>query len=99
MNRIQLDEEAIFQVARKIESPEARAAYLDQVCGGDRGLRDRLEALLHVYEQEHGFLESPPLQPNGSPTADVPPLAEGPGSVIGPYKLREQIGEGGMGVV
>jgi serine/threonine-protein kinase len=99
MNLIHLDEEAIFQVARKIEVREARSAYLDQVCGGNPGLRDRLEALLQVYEQEKSFLESPPLDPDGSPTVDLPPLAEGPGTVIGPYKLREQIGEGGMGVV
>jgi serine/threonine protein kinase/tetratricopeptide (TPR) repeat protein len=99
MNLIQLDEEAIFQVARRIELREARSAYLDQVCGGDRALRDRLEALLSVYEQEKSFLESPPLDCDGSATVDVPPRAEGPGTVIGPYKLLEQIGEGGMGIV
>ncbi|HZV08045.1 MAG TPA: protein kinase, partial [Gemmataceae bacterium] len=31
--------------------------------------------------------------------ADVPRPSEGPGSRIGPYKLMEQIGEGGMGLV
>jgi serine/threonine protein kinase/tetratricopeptide (TPR) repeat protein len=99
MNLIQLDEEAIFQVARNIEIREVRSAYLDQVCGTDRGLRDRLEALLSVYEREKSFLESPPRNSDGSATVDVPPRAEGPGTVIGPYKLLEQIGEGGMGIV
>src|SRR5262249_5422415 len=58
-----------------------------------------LDALLRVYEQEQSFLEEPPAGPGASPTVDVPPLAEGPGTVIGPYKLLESIGEGGMGVV
>ena len=35
MTHAKLDEEAIFNVARKIASPEARAAYLEQECGGD----------------------------------------------------------------
>src|SRR5207248_4411968 len=33
------------------------------------------------------------------PTVDAPPLVERPGTVIGPYRLMEQIGEGGMGLV
>ena len=99
MNAIQLDEEAVFHVGRRIPDGEARQAYLDQVCGGNRGLRDRVNALLHVYEQERSFLESTPVEPGAAPTVDLPRLVEGPGTVIGPYKLLEQIGEGGMGVV
>jgi serine/threonine protein kinase len=99
MNAIPIGEEAIFQVARKIDAPEARRAYLDQVCGADRALRERLEALLHVHDQERSFLETPPANASLTAAVDVPPLAEGPGTVIGPYKLLQEIGQGGMGAV
>src|SRR5262249_44965031 len=89
-----LAEEEIFNVARKIDSPEARAEYLHQVCRQDDALRGRIEALLQVHEQEQSFLQPPsPV----ATSADVP--GEGPGTAIGPYKLLEQIGEGGMGTV
>ena len=46
MSSRQLDEEAIVRVASKIDDPHARAEYLDQVCGGDSALRERVVALL-----------------------------------------------------
>ena len=95
MNVMQLDEETIYHVARSIGAPEARAAYLQEVCGDNTALRDRLEALLHVCEQEASFLEFSPHDAS----VDMPDPIERPGTIIGPYKLREQIGEGGMGVV
>src|SRR6185369_11138937 len=92
-----LDEKAIFNVARQIGSPDARAQYLRQACGTDSGLRERVQVLLHAYEEQASFLESPP--PVGvAPTIDQP-ASESPGTNIGPYKLVEQIGEGGMGTV
>src|SRR5437764_808945 len=99
MNSLRLDDEAIFHVARKIEAPEARAAYLEQVCSDDRRLRGEVEILLSAYDRERSFLESPPVDPDGTATAAWSTATEVPGSVIGPYKLMEQIGEGGMGVV
>lgn len=54
-----LDEEAIFKVACKIASPEARAEYLRQACGNDPGLGDRVAALLRVHDEEPSFLEPP----------------------------------------
>jgi eukaryotic-like serine/threonine-protein kinase len=48
----QLDEEAIFHVARNIAHPATRSAYLDQVCAGDQTPRERVEALLRVHERE-----------------------------------------------
>jgi serine/threonine protein kinase len=100
MNETPIDEEAIFQAARKIDAPEARRAYLDQVCGTGRALRERLEALLRVHDQERSFLlASPPADASITAAVELPPLAEGPGTVIGPYKLLQEIGQGGMGAV
>src|SRR5258708_3835289 len=93
-----IDDQAIFEVARKIDSREARQAYLQQICGADSAVEQRVGALLRAYEESESFLESPPSE-LGNATIIVPALSEGPGTVIGPYKLLQQIGEGGMGVV
>ena len=58
MTSQQLDEERIFHTARLLPSPEAIADYLDQVCAGDQALRERVEDLLRVHEQEQSFLKS-----------------------------------------
>ena len=50
---------AIFDEAAEIASPELRAAYLERACGGDAGLRARVEALLHADAVAGSFLESP----------------------------------------
>jgi WD40 repeat protein/serine/threonine protein kinase len=91
-----LNEEAIFNVARKIESLDGRRAYLEQVCGEDAALHARVQALLRVHEEDGSFLKRP--LPALVGTA-LEPLTERPGTVIGPYKLLEQIGEGGFGIV
>src|SRR5213076_1613514 len=91
------DEQAIFEVARKIHSREAREVYLQQICGDDAAIGERVRALLKAYEASASFLESPAAGPAG--TIDMPAPAERPGTVIGPYKLLQQIGEGGMGTV
>ena len=51
--------------------------------------------MLHANDQPGGFLAS---RAEASPTLDQP-ITERPGTVIGPYKLLQKIGEGGMGVV
>ncbi len=60
-------------------------------------MRRQVDALLGKHAQAGSFLESP--APGPVATADPPPGGERPGTVIGPYKLLEQIGEGGMGAV
>jgi WD40 repeat protein/serine/threonine protein kinase/tetratricopeptide (TPR) repeat protein len=92
-----LDEQGVFNVARRIEVPEARRLYLGQSCGADAALRARVEALLRVYDEERSFLQSP--AEGLRTTVEDRPAAEAPGTVIGPYKLVQQIGEGGMGAV
>ena len=88
-------EEEVFQTARRIKSAEGRDAYLDQSCRDNAALRQQVEALLGAYEESESFLESPaPEIPIRNQT-----VAERPGTVIGAYKLLQQIGEGGMGVV
>src|SRR5262249_39909063 len=82
------DEEAIFNVARRIAAPEARRRYVEQACGADQDLPGRIEALLHAYDQNQSFLESPAL---GTGALCPDPICEGPGTVIGSYKLLEQI--------
>ena len=58
----------------------------------------QVEALLHAHDRPGSFLESP-RRLQSDATIDRPPIAERPGTQIGPYKLLQQIGEGGMGVV
>jgi serine/threonine protein kinase/tetratricopeptide (TPR) repeat protein len=94
----QLDDKAIFSAARAIESPEARAEYLRHACGGDATWIERVQTLLRGYEEQASFLESPPVAIDVDRTADDT-IDGRSGSVIGPYKLLQQIGEGGMGVV
>ena len=88
-------DESIFAAAAEMPVPR-RAAYLDEICGGDASLRDRVEGLLRSHQEAGSFLDKPPLP---ALTSDFVPLTESVGSVIGRYKLLQQIGEGGMGVV
>jgi WD40 repeat protein/tRNA A-37 threonylcarbamoyl transferase component Bud32 len=91
-NEIVLFREAL----QRAKGPE-REAFLDQACAGEEALRGKLEALLQAHESPGPFLE-----PQATPTADATvalAVEEGPGTVIGRYKILEQIGEGGFGVV
>jgi WD40 repeat protein len=86
-------EEAIFAEVLDKRSPEERAAFLDGACGSDAALRARIENLLLSHEQAGSFLRKP------LPATMDESAGERPGMVIGPYKLLQQIGEGGMGTV
>jgi serine/threonine protein kinase/ribosomal protein S16 len=90
------DEETIYHEAVS-KPPKERKAYIEAACGDDTELLARIEALLKAREVEDSFLEVPALDPDV--TLDSSPISEGPGTVIGRYKLLEQIGEGGFGVV
>jgi eukaryotic-like serine/threonine-protein kinase len=94
--------EKIFAAALRLPTPEGRAAYLKQACGNDEPLRRRVEALLHDHDNAGEFLDRPPAAVAAKTiavTTGMVPLTEKPGDRIGRYKLLEQIGEGGCGVV
>src|SRR5215469_9576178 len=95
MNECSLPDESIFLQALEIPSAPERAAYLDRACGADHQLRAAVEALLHAHDQSGDLLDLPE---EVAGTIDDP-VRERPGTVIGSYKLLEEIGEGGMGLV
>src|SRR5258707_13963219 len=92
-----MNEREIFVAALQKAAPGERAAFLDEACGGNVGLRQQVDTLLREHEQLGSFLEAPAAAP--AATVDAPVVSERPGTVIGPYKLLQQIGEGGMGTV
>jgi serine/threonine protein kinase/tetratricopeptide (TPR) repeat protein len=75
-----------------------RSAVLDRACAGEPALRSEVEALLAAFDgaAAQGFMGSPT---GNRSTVAACVLSEGPGTRIGPYKLLQQIGEGGFGVV
>src|SRR5690349_5653609 len=92
-------EVAVLNAALELR-PAERAAYLDQACAGDAALRKQVEDLLLSHEQAQDFLVAPPATFDFKRTVKVNiPLTEKPGDMIGRYKLLQQIGEGGCGVV
>src|SRR5262245_31252402 len=87
-------------------APEDRAAWLERECAADACQREHLREMLAAHDAPQSLLDQPvaPLAAasahNGvSATVDEPPVRDQPGAVIGPYKLLQEIGEGGMGTV
>jgi hypothetical protein len=93
-------ESALFALA--VEKPLAeRSAFLQAVCGTDSALRQRLEALLAAHDQPENALATATRAVKATiklNLADEPP-DEAVGQTLGRYKLLEQIGEGGCGMV
>src|SRR5262249_8309209 len=87
----------IFSAALEIDQQPERSAYLDRACGDDMQLRQRIEALLQAHGCAGSFMASPASVPDTR--TDLSRAEDKPGTRIGPYKLLQQIGEGGMGTV
>jgi serine/threonine protein kinase len=92
----------IFLSALEKADAAERADYLNEACGKDAALRQQVESLLRKHEHAGSFLERPAIGPEATGEEmdrAGGTAAEGPGTRIGPYKLLQQIGEGGMGIV
>src|SRR5437763_1484775 len=95
----------IFLAAVEQTGPPEREACLRQACGDDDALRRRVELLLRRHDQANSILEQPAfdaaaiLAPQSARTDAPAPQTETSGTHLGPYKLLQKIGEGGMGAV
>ncbi len=83
----------IFNDAAELTNPAERSSYLQRACGGNHDLRRKIEDLLSAHDEAGSFLG------DGGPTTVLVPITERAGDRIGRYKLLQQIGEGGCGVV
>src|ERR1700730_15898826 len=93
-----MTERSLFLALLEIADPDKRSAYLDEACAGQPALRSRLEQLLEAHVEPGSFMACPAADLIAG-AGDEELIREGPGTVIGPYKLLEQIGEGGFGIV
>src|SRR5437762_5569038 len=95
MSDVKANAKSIFLEALDCQGADDVRHFLEQACGADAALRTRVEELMRAHREAGAFLGGAEKQNATCEQA----LAEGPGAVIGPYKLMEQIGEGGMGLV
>jgi serine/threonine protein kinase/Flp pilus assembly protein TadD len=84
----------VFDQALEVESASERSAFLDAACAGSVPLRQEVEALLRAFESAGSFLEH-----RDSKLTTTVVISADASTMIGPYRLLEPIGEGGMGTV
>jgi serine/threonine protein kinase/tetratricopeptide (TPR) repeat protein len=91
----------VFLEALAIATPE-RTAWLDRKCSGDQQLRRQVELMLAAHDQPQSLLDrevSPEIEAQAPTENHANAEFERAGNSIGPYKLLEQLGEGGFGIV
>src|SRR3954468_20150651 len=88
--------ETLLEQAQRLKSTE-REEFLERVCKGDTSLRKRLENKLELLAKADKFFDEDETSSGDSVIERA--ISEAPGAVIGRYKLREKIGEGGCGFV
>src|SRR5688572_16631703 len=99
----------LFLKARELPSAEAQQVFLERACAEDAALRAEVVSLLEASARAGSFLDSPVVGLPWPPLDDRPgvkgsspvaePIREQLGTVVGPYKLLQEIGQGGMGTV
>jgi hypothetical protein len=112
MTRPPAEIDSICRQARQIADPAERSAFIERACGGDAALREQVDSALAAdptaalppsgasdADETHALPGGTPDSGPAPAGAEHATIEEGPGSVIDRYKLVEQIGEGGFGVV
>ncbi|MDQ6622616.1 MAG: protein kinase [Verrucomicrobiota bacterium] len=79
-------------------APEERVAFVEGTCGAEPELRAEVDSLLKFQAQATGFIEVPAYQLAAATLVDEE-SALSPGQMLGEYKIRSLLGEGGMGEV
>lgn len=96
---------AVFLEAIELTDEADRQRFVENQCRGDQRLRAKVLALLSAHQDPASLLENPLVAAGNfatelhEPTQEENPLSEQSGSTIGPYKLLQEIGQGGFGVV
>src|SRR3954465_11446232 len=90
-------EEPLFEAARKLRDAAEREAFLRAACAGDPSLFERVQQLLAAETAADQFFAEGVSALTEALTET--PLTEKPGDRIGRYKLLQQLGQGGCGVV
>ena len=85
------DKRTIFERALEFASCAEREAYLEDACAGKAEMRAQVDSLLKAHNDVGSFLDGPAF--DAQRTAPMEQISEQPGTIIGPYKLLEQIGK------